>query len=63
MRALLENRLASLSASLVLLLAAFPLISVGTTSGSPVLWGLGLGALSIGGLIPPARRLLIRRES
>lgn len=54
------SRLAALSISLVLLLAAFPLISVGTTGGPPVLWWLGLGALGLGGLIPPLRRFVIR---
>lgn len=60
MLALLRNRSTNLSASLVLLLAAFPLISIGTTSGPPVLWWLGLGALGIGGLMPPVRRFLSR---
>lgn len=60
MLALFKNRLAYLSTSFVLLLAAFPLISIGTTSGSPLFWGLGLGALGIGGLIPPVQRLLTR---
>lgn len=60
MRARLNNRLTYLSVSFVLLLAAVPLISIGTGRGVPLLWELGLGALVLGGLIPPAQRLLSR---
>jgi hypothetical protein len=52
------SRLVALSVSLALLLAAFPLVSLGTTGGNPMLWWLGLGCLLIGGLIPPARRFM-----
>ena len=51
------SSLAALSLSMVLL-AAFPLISYGTTQGASVLWQLGLVALVVGGVIPPARRFL-----
>ncbi len=61
MLARLNNRLTYLSASFVLLLAAVPLISIGTDRGIPLLWWLGLGALILGGLIPPMQRLLIRK--
>lgn len=57
---LFNNRLAYLSASLVLLLAAIPLISIGTSRGIPLIWSLGLGALGVGGLIPPVQRLFNR---
>jgi hypothetical protein len=60
MRARLNNRLTYLSVSFVLLLAAVPLISIGTARGIPLLWRLGLGALVLGGLIPPVQRLLNR---
>ena len=56
------SRLAALSLSMVLLLAAFPLISLGTTEGPAVLWWLGLLALAAGGLIPPMRRFLATAE-
>lgn len=59
MNALLKNRLVYLSTSFVLLLVAFPLISIGTTRGPSMLWWAGLLALSIGGLIPPLQRLLL----
>lgn len=62
MRARFNNRLMYLSASLVLLLAAVPLISIGTDRGIPMLWWLGLGALAIGGLIPLAQRLLFPKD-
>lgn len=52
------SRLAALSFSMVLLLVSFPLISFGTTQGPPLLWWLGLLALVVGGLIPPAARFL-----
>lgn len=53
------SRLAALSLSMLLLLAAFPLISIGTTQGPSLLWWLGVGALVLGGLIPPAARFLV----
>ncbi|MEZ5512654.1 MAG: hypothetical protein R3F58_02140 [Steroidobacteraceae bacterium] len=59
MKDLFKNRLAYLSTSLILLVVAFPLISVGTTRGFAVLWWAGLLALGCGGLIPPLQRLLL----
>jgi len=61
MVALFENRLAYLSVSLVLLVAGFPLVSIGTTAGSPMVWGAGLLALVCGGLIPPLQRVWVGR--
>lgn len=58
----MTSRLVALSASLVLLLIAFPLISIGTTGGSPMLWRLGLAALVTGGILPPLRRLFVRDQ-
>lgn len=63
MVALLKNPLAYLGTSFVLFLIALPLISIGTTGGSPVLWWIGLAALCIGGLIPPVQRLLFPPKS
>lgn len=59
MIALLKNRLAYLSTSFVLLLIAFPLISLGTTHRVAALWWAGLLALGFGALIPPLQRLLL----
>ncbi len=53
------SRLFTLTISLILLLIAFPLISIGTTSGPPMLWWLGLASLVIGGILPPLRRVLV----
>ena len=44
--------------SLVLMLAAFPLISVGTTGDRPAVWWLGLASLGLGALIPPVLRFV-----
>ena len=56
------SSLLALSLSMALLLAAFPLISYGTTQGPSVLWQAGLVALVVGGAIPPARRFLAARQ-
>lgn len=48
--------------SLLLMLAAFPLISLGTTGGRPVVWWLGLASLCFGALIPPVMRFLPREK-
>lgn len=61
MVALFENRFAYLSVSLVLLVAAFPLISIGTTSGPQFVWWLGMLALTCGALIPPLQRVWVGR--
>lgn len=58
MIALLKNRVAYLGVSLALLVSALPLISIGATSGPPVLWWIGLAALCVGALIPPVQRVL-----
>ena len=56
------SRVAALSLSMVLMLAAYPLISFGTTQGPSLLWWLGLLALVLGGVIPPAERFLAPPE-
>jgi hypothetical protein len=38
--------------SLVLLFAAFPIISWGTTGGSSLVWWVGLASLVLGGVLP-----------
>ncbi len=52
------NRNAARNVSLLLMLAAFPLISVGTTGDQSLVWWLGLAALGLGALIPPVMRYL-----
>ncbi len=48
--------------SFVLMLVAFPLISLGTMDGPPVLWWIGLAALTIASLMPPVMRFLPSKE-
>lgn len=57
MRRLFENQIVYLSVSFLLLIASFPLISLGMTDGPAFLWWLGLVALLAGAMIPPAQRL------
>lgn len=59
----LNKRLLWQTVSFVLLLVAVPLVSIGTTGGNPLLGWLGFGALVLGGLIPPAQRLLDRKTT
>lgn len=61
--AMFTNRLANLSASFLLFLIAPPLISIGTTSGPRTLLWIGLAALCVAALIPPAQRLLLSPAS
>jgi hypothetical protein len=42
--------------SLVLFLVAFPLLSVGTATETVVVWVIGLGLVTLGGVIPPLLR-------
>ncbi|HRO88191.1 MAG TPA: hypothetical protein PLH21_09220 [Chiayiivirga sp.] len=56
------TRIGALSLSMLLMLAAFPLISLGTVQGPPLLWKLGLLALGVGGLIPPLGRFIGARK-
>ena len=48
----------TLGVSLLLYLVALPLISLGVTTGSDPLWGLGLGLLALAGAIPLVSRLV-----
>ena len=56
------SRAAARNISLLLMLAAFPLISVGTTNGSSLAWWIGLASLGLGALIPPVMRYLPAEE-
>ena len=48
--------------SFVLMLIAFPLVSIGMTNDQPVLWWAGLAALTLGALIPPVLRFVPEPE-
>jgi hypothetical protein len=50
------TRLTLLTTALVLLLLAFPLVSIGTVQNIEALWWLGLLALLVGGILPPLAR-------
>ena len=56
------SRFAAKNLSLLLMLAAFPLISVGSTGDQAIVWWLGLASLVIGALIPPIMRYLPEEE-
>jgi hypothetical protein len=51
------RRISILNIAFMLLLAALPLISLGTVNDQPLLWQFGLLLLVVGLLIPPALRL------
>lgn len=57
------SRFAARNLSLLLMLAAFPLISIGTTGDRPALWWLGLASITAGALIPPVMRYLPEKNN
>ena len=57
MQKLFKNRVLYLSVSFLLLVASYPLISMGTTGGPDYLWWIGLVSLTLGAMIPPAQRI------
>lgn len=52
------DKLITETIALLLLFAAFPLVSVGATDGSLVVWVLGLLCLIAGGLLPVVTRYM-----
>jgi hypothetical protein len=54
----MDRKLQAETLSLLLLFAAFPLISAGAMAGRGWLWGLGLATLVIGGLLPILTRYM-----
>ncbi|AFZ66555.1 hypothetical protein [Deinococcus peraridilitoris] len=48
--------------ALLLMLAAYPLASYGTSGNSPALVWATLGLLTLGGLIPPVLRFLGKED-
>jgi hypothetical protein len=53
-----DRKLMSESLSLVLLLVAFPVISIGTTRGNSPLWWIGFLGLVLGGVLPVWTRFM-----
>lgn len=48
----MDKKLKSECLSLLLLLAAFPIISAGATGGTAFVWWIGVASLLAGGLLP-----------
>ncbi len=54
----MDRKLKAETASLVLLLAAFPVISAGAEHDRPWVWWLGLAAFAVGAVLPVATRYM-----
>lgn len=54
----MDKKLKSECVALVLLLAAFPVISLGSTHGGGLVWWTGLLAFVIGGVLPVWTRFM-----
>jgi hypothetical protein len=54
----MDKKLTAECLSLLLLFAAFPLISIGTTGGNSFVWWVGLTSLVVGGLLPVLTRYM-----
>jgi len=54
----MDKKLKAESLSLVLLFAAFPITSFGTTGGNRLVWWIGLLCLVAGGLLPVVTRYM-----
>lgn len=54
----MDKKLKAETVALVLLLAAFPITSWGTTAGSYLLWWIGFLSLIAGGLVPVMTRYM-----
>src|SRR5262245_27114432 len=54
----MDRKLVFETAALVLLFAAFPIISFGSTQGNDVVWWLGLLCLVVGGVLPVITRYM-----
>ena len=48
----MDKKLKAETLALLLLFAAFPIISFGTTSGNALVWWVGLMSLVLGGVLP-----------
>jgi hypothetical protein len=48
----MDKKLKAETLALLLLFAAFPIVSFGTTTGSGLVWWIGLLSLVLGGVLP-----------
>jgi nitrate reductase NapE component len=54
----MDKKLKAETLALLLLFAAFPIISFGTTGGSGLVWWMGLLSLAAGGVLPVLTRYM-----
>jgi len=54
----MDKKLKAECLSLLLLFAAFPITSIGTTAGNTAVWGLGLLCVVAGGVVPVVTRYM-----
>jgi hypothetical protein len=54
----MDRKLKAETLALLLLFAAFPITSWGTTAGSPLVWWIGFLSLVAGGLLPIITRYM-----
>ncbi len=54
----MDNKLKIETVSLVLMLIAFPVISIGATDGHPAVWWIGLAAFALGSVLPVLTRYM-----
>lgn len=54
----MDRKLQAETLALVLLLAAFPITSWGTTAGNALVWWIGFVSLVVGGLVPVMTRYM-----
>ena len=54
----MDKKLKAETLALVLLFAAFPITSWGTTAGNYLVWWIGLISLVVGGLVPVLARYM-----
>lgn len=48
----MDKKLKAETLALLLLFAAFPIVSLGTTGGNALVWWIGLLSLVVGGVLP-----------
>lgn len=54
----MDRKLKAEALALIMLIIAFPIISVGATHGSSVVWWIGLVCFVLGGVLPVGTRYL-----